>query len=50
MPTFRYVAKENTGKTVTGTLDYSEKSLLIEALRKKGLIIISIEETKKKNM
>lgn len=50
MPTFRYVAKENTGKTVSGTLDYSEKSLLIEALRKKGLIIISIEETKKRKV
>lgn len=48
MPTYRYVAKENTGKTVSGVLDYSDKSLLIDVLRKKGLIIISINEAAKK--
>ena len=48
MPTFKYIAKENTGKTVTGVLDFSDKALLVEALRKKGLIIISISETTKK--
>ena len=48
MPTFKYIAKETTGKTVTGILEYSDKELLIDALRKKGLIIISIEETAKK--
>jgi len=45
MPTFKYVAKELTGKTVSGVLEYSDKALLIDALRKKNLIIISIEET-----
>lgn len=48
MSTFKYLAKESTGKTVSGILDYSDRSLLIEALRKKGLVIISIEETKKR--
>jgi len=48
MPTFRYVAKENTGKTVSGTLEYSDKAVLIDALRRKGLTIVSINETKKK--
>jgi len=48
MPIFKYIAKELTGKTVNGVLEYSDKSLLIEALRKKDLIIISIEETAKK--
>lgn len=47
MPIFRYAAKESTGKTVSGTLDYSDKALLIEALRKRGLVIISINETTK---
>ncbi len=47
MPTYRYVAKESNGKTMSGTLEYSDKSLLIEALRKKGLVIVSINETKK---
>jgi type IV pilus assembly protein PilC len=48
MPTFKYIAKEITGKTVSGVLEYSDKSLLIDALRKKDLIIISVEETTKK--
>ena len=48
MPTFKYTAKEINGKTVSGVLEYSDKALLIEALRKKDLIIISIEETAKK--
>jgi len=50
MPIFRYIAKELTGKTVSGILEYSDKSLLVEALRKKDLIIISIEETAKKKL
>lgn len=50
MPTFRYVAKESTGRTVSGILDYSDKSLLIEALRKKGLVIISINETARRRI
>ena len=48
MPTFKYTAKEINGKTVSGVLEYSDKALLIDALRKKDLIIISIEETAKK--
>ena len=48
MPTFKYVAKETTGKTVSGVLEYSDKALLIDALRKKGLVIISIQETAKR--
>ena len=48
MPTFKYIAKEITGKTVSGILEYSDKALLIDALRKKGLIIISVEETAKR--
>lgn len=50
MATFRYVAKENTGKTITGTQDYSDKAALIDALRKKGLVIISINETSKRRL
>ncbi len=50
MPTFRYVAKESTGKTVAGMLEYSNKSNLIEVLRKKGLVIISINEVTRKRV
>ena len=48
MATFKYIAKEINGKTVNCILEYSDKALLVEALRKKGLIIISIEETAKR--
>nr|MBU1328737.1 type II secretion system F family protein [Candidatus Omnitrophota bacterium] len=48
MPTFKYIAKEITGKTVSEILEYSDKALLIDALRKKNLIIISVEETAKR--
>ncbi|MFH1478873.1 MAG: type II secretion system F family protein [Candidatus Omnitrophota bacterium] len=48
MPLFRYVAKESMGKTVTGTSEYSDKAILVDALRKKNLVIISIEEVAKK--
>lgn len=48
MSTFKYLAKETTGKTVSGILEYSNKALLIDALRKKGLVIISVEETAKR--
>ena len=50
MATFKYVAKENTGKTITGMLDYSDKAALIDALRKKGLVIISINEASKRRL
>jgi type IV pilus assembly protein PilC len=48
MPTFKYIAKEVTGKTVSGVLEYSDRALLIDALRKKGLVIISIDQTAKR--
>jgi len=50
MPTFKYTAKEAGGKTVSGILEYSDKELLIDALRKKDLVIISIEETAKRRI
>ena len=50
MPTFRYVAKEPTGRTVSGILEYSEKALLIKALRKRSLVIISVNETAKRRV
>lgn len=48
MPVYRYVAKESTGKTVSGVLEYSDKAILVDALRKKGLVIISVNEIAKK--
>jgi len=44
MPQFVYVAKDPTGKTVDGTLEYESVTSLIEALRSRGLTIVSVNE------
>lgn len=44
MAIFRYVAKDREGKTVTGSLEAVSSLALIESLRKRELIIVSIEE------
>ena len=49
MPTFRYVAKERTGKAVNGVSEALDKKALVEALRKQDLIIVSVKEESKKN-
>ncbi|MFH1778486.1 MAG: type II secretion system F family protein [Candidatus Omnitrophota bacterium] len=48
MAIFRYVAKDREGKTVTGSLEAVSSLALIESLRKRELIIVSIEEQKAK--
>ena len=45
MPTYKYVAKDKDGKTVTGTTDAGNNEALINLLRERGLIIISVVET-----
>lgn len=42
MLAFRYVAKDKTGKTVRGSLEAPTREALIDSLRKRDLIIISI--------
>ena len=44
MANFKYVAKEQDGKTVTGTLESADRANVIETLRKKDLIIVSVSE------
>ncbi len=44
MPVFKYVAKDKDGKTVTGSLEAISTSDSIESLRKRDLIIITLEE------
>ena len=46
MPNFKYVAKDQQGKTVTATLEAKGRTSLVDILRKRGLIIISVEEAK----
>jgi type IV pilus assembly protein PilC len=48
MPTFKYVAKDKEGKTVTGTTDAPSNEELIHMLRQQGLLIVTVKETKAK--
>lgn len=44
MPTFEYVAKDLQGRTLKGTLELGSRALLIQTLRQKELVLISLEE------
>ena len=46
MANFKYVAKDQQGKTVTATLEAKDKTTLVDMLRRRGLIIISVEEAR----
>ncbi|MBI2447613.1 MAG: type II secretion system F family protein [Candidatus Omnitrophica bacterium] len=48
MPVYTYKAKDITGKTVKTTLDAQGQAFVVDAIRKKGLTIISIEESVEK--
>lgn len=44
MPSFKYVAKDKGGETITGSLEADNVSMLIASLRSQGLIIISVTD------
>jgi len=44
MPTFKYVGKDREAKTLTGSLEAKDRPTVIDMLRKKDLIIISVVE------
>ncbi|MBL7070666.1 MAG: type II secretion system F family protein [Candidatus Omnitrophica bacterium] len=46
MATFKYVAKSEDGKTVTGALDAPDRPALIKKLREKNLVIVSLTKSK----
>ena len=48
MPNYKYVAKNQQGNTISAILDAKDKTSLIDLLRKKGLVIISVEQAKRK--
>ncbi len=48
MPTFRYTAKDRTGKTMNGVIEAPDEKTLSANLRKQTLIPISIQQEKKK--
>lgn len=45
MANFRYVTKDHNSKTISGVMDAGDRVEAIDILRKKDLIIISLEET-----
>ena len=47
MSTFKYVAKDQDAKTVTGKIAADDQNTVVEELRKRKLTIISIAEDKK---
>lgn len=48
MPVYTYKAKDISGKTVNATLEAQGQAFVVDAIRKKGLTIISIEESVEK--
>lgn len=48
MPNFRYVAKDDAGKTASGFFEAQDRAQAVDALRKKGLIIVSVNEVPSK--
>lgn len=44
MANYKYIAKDQAGKSLTGTLEAKDRSDVIDTLRKKDLIIVSISE------
>ncbi len=48
MSTYQYTAKDKTGKTIVGILDGASDSEIADILHKKELIVLSVEQAKKK--
>ena len=48
MPKFKYVAKERSGNTVSAAMEAKDRAAIIDALRNKNLIIVSISEVASK--
>ncbi len=50
MPTFRYAAKDQDARSLTGKIEANDVNMVIEELRKRRLIIISIDEEKQRTL
>jgi len=44
MSNFKYVAKDQEGKTITGSVEAKDRASAVDTLRKKDLIIVSVNE------
>ena len=49
MPLFKYVAKDKDGRTVTGSMEAANSIAIVDTLRQKEYIIISLEEAKERS-
>lgn len=49
MPNYRYTAKDKTGREVTGVDEAPDERALINLLRKKELVVVSVKPEKKKD-
>jgi type IV pilus assembly protein PilC len=47
MPNFKYTAKDNSGKAVTGFFEAADYATAVDMLRKQALIIVSVKESGK---
>lgn len=45
MPIYEYIAKDQTGKSIRGTIESDDKASALDKLRTDNLIIISVKET-----
>lgn len=45
MPNFKYTAKDNSGKAVSGLFEAIDYTVAVDMLRKKGLTIVSVTES-----
>jgi type IV pilus assembly protein PilC len=46
MPTYKYTARDQEGKSVAGRISAEDESVIVAELRKRSLIILSVEEEK----
>jgi type IV pilus assembly protein PilC len=44
VPSFRYAAKDNSGKTVQGTLQANDRAEAVNELRRQDLVVLRVEE------
>lgn len=49
MPNFKYTAKDDSGKTVSGIFEAADYAAAVDMLRKKGLTIMSVNESAAKS-
>ncbi|MBM3252595.1 MAG: type II secretion system F family protein, partial [Candidatus Omnitrophica bacterium] len=46
MPVFKYVAKDQSAKTVSGKIVANDKTVVVDELRKRKLVVISVSESR----